>query len=104
MRFVSVDLIFKDQRKAQNFTIYPVLKTENQFLIQSDKRIGRVDLESKKIYLSKSRSNGGYGPDLCEARGAKYFDLSNEQIEILTLARDKMAGLTNDKKQVLIVG
>ena len=105
MRFISATLQIKPtMRKPNSFTIYPVLAHETVFLVQSDKRIGRVDLVNREIYLSKGRSSGSYGPDLCAIRGAKFYDLTDDQISELTEARDKMAGKTRPDKTVLLVG
>lgn len=104
MKFVNREFKFKGMRKPQSFTFYPVLKTDTVFLIQSDQRIGRVDLDKGTIYLSKGRSNGSYGPDLCEARGAKHIELTQDQIERLTEGRDTMAGATRPDRTVVLVG
>lgn len=105
MKFVSVDMKFKGMRKNQSFTIYPVLVTDETFLIQSNQRIGRVNLELKQIYLSKGRSNGSYGIDLCDYRGAKMLDLSDEQCDELAKAKLDMASGTNsDRSFTLDIG
>jgi hypothetical protein len=104
MRSIDVNMKFKGMRKPQEFTIYPVLKTEQVFFIQSNQRIGRVNLDSKTIYLSKGRSSGSYGPDLCEARGAKMIQLTDEEFRTLLNARDRMAGLTNNDGTLTVLG
>jgi hypothetical protein len=105
MKTVNVNMKFKGMRKEQNFTIYPVLKTDTVFLIQSDKKIGRVDLEKKRILISKTISSGAYAPHLYPSMGAKFLDLSNEEIEILTDARNRMADNTNQKdRTITLVG
>jgi len=104
MIITNKTLRFQGMRKDQSFTIYPCLPTDEVFLIQSKTRIGRVDLKEKKIYLSKAHSNGSYGHDLNGLRGAKFFDLTDEQLEALTNGRDEMSGHTSPDRTVLLVG
>jgi hypothetical protein len=104
MKFIHKNFKFKGMRKENSFTFYPVLPGENVFLIQSDRRIGRVNLDNGTIYLSKGRTNGSYGPDLCDSRGAKTIELNEEQIKELTEGRDQMAGKTQPDRSVILVG
>lgn len=95
MRTSYVELKIGTMRKSQRFIIYPVMaKDRDCFLIQSDKAIGRVNLDNSEIYLSKSRSSGSYGPDLCDTRGAKLLKLNNNETILIEEAFNKMAGIT----------
>jgi len=52
----------KGMRKEQDFSVYPISKDSKSKVItvQSDTRIGRIDLETGKGVMSKSHSNGAY--------------------------------------------
>lgn len=94
MQTVNVSLKIGTMRKEQDFVIYPVKRDDKTFLIQSETRIGKVGIKDKRIYLSKSRSNGSYGVDLSKLRGAKLIELDDNSFNQLMLGFDKMARLT----------
>ena len=49
MKFISKNLKFASMRKEQSFICYPVLKNDETFLIQSDTRILRIDLNKTEL-------------------------------------------------------
>lgn len=57
----TIDIIMKikGMRKEQDFIVYPITKESTSIKIQSDTRIGLIDL-SGKGKMSKSHSNGAY--------------------------------------------
>lgn len=63
MGTVSFNGKFQGMRKAQDFIVYPMHagNDASKAQIQSDTRIGSIDLTSGTIMLSPSRSGGSYG-------------------------------------------
>jgi hypothetical protein len=101
MKTVHGDFKFEGMRKEQSFIIYPCAITDNTVLLQSDKRIIRIELSTGKAILSK----GGrpYGVDLHPARGAVLIELDSQTILKIKKMRDAMAGV-NPNKQVILSG
>lgn len=66
MGTVSFDGLFKPQRQAQDFIVYPrhTGHRTGRIMVQSDKRIGHVDLTTGDVTLSPSRPGGSYGQHL----------------------------------------
>ena len=91
MKTVNGDFKFEGMKKEQDFIIYPCSATDDQVLLQSDKRIIRVELSTGKAILSK----GGrcYAPDLHPLRGAKMISLDRGVIDKIRTMRDTMAGV-----------
>lgn len=58
MRFVNNNFKFSGMRKEQEFTIYPCQASDSVVLLQSDKRIIKVDLGNGHALLSANKSNG----------------------------------------------
>lgn len=56
MGTTSFDMQLKGMRKEQDFIVYPVQKDQKDkvILIQSDKRIGKINLETGKGIISES--------------------------------------------------
>ena len=52
--------MFAGMRKAQNFVVYPVNKGDSTIVIQSDSRIGEVNLESGVCRISNNISGGAH--------------------------------------------
>ena len=70
MGTVSFSGKFDGMRMAQDFIVYPMRETSRAIKIQSDTRIGLVDLETGAVMLSPSRTGGSYGVHLAFARPA----------------------------------
>lgn len=68
MGTVSFDGMFPGMRKAQDFIVYPMKDQAENALIQSDTRIGTIDLQSGAVTLSKPHASGAYNVHLHEAR------------------------------------
>lgn len=54
----SINLKLGNMRKAQNFTIYPFREGDTHIIIQSDKRIARIDIKTGKGLVSSGK--GGH--------------------------------------------
>ena len=74
---------YNGMRKAQSFIVYPIKGTDqpDNILIQSDTRIGRIDLNNGKVTMSPARAGGSYGVHLAFAT------------VIDTLSTEELAGL-----------
>jgi len=97
MKTIEKPFKFHNMRKPQGFIIYPCMKTDNSVILQSDKRIIRVDLQTQQATLS---TKGPYNTDLLPERGSVNLVLNKETIEQIILMRDQMA--TPDGKVTLI--
>jgi hypothetical protein len=66
MGTISFDGKFKGMRKSQQFDIYPAQGKDisHDFTIQSDTRIGYLNLCKKNVRLTPSVSGGAYSPHL----------------------------------------
>ncbi len=58
----SIEMKISGMRKPQEFTVYPISSddTDKIITIQSDTRIGRIDLKSGRGVMSQSHSSGAY--------------------------------------------
>lgn len=81
MGTTSFDGKFEGMRKAKDFIVYPMKTGEREITIQSDVRIGTIDLETGQVKLSKHHSGGAYFVHLYEAAPAG--KLSGEQLLML---------------------
>lgn len=66
MGTAEFDGLFKPQRQAQNFVVYPLHagNPTDRIKVQSDKRIGYIDLSTGAVSLSPSRAGGSYNTHL----------------------------------------
>jgi len=64
MGTLSFDLKIGSMRKAQDFVVYPVSKGDDSIMIQSDTRIGRINMSNGMGKMSQSHSSGAYGVHL----------------------------------------
>lgn len=88
MGTVSFDARFAGMRKAQDFIVYPMNSEGQQsILIQSDTRIGKVNLQTGAVVMSKPRAGGAYQIHLYGAQMVE--TLSGE--ELLTLKANIMS-------------
>jgi hypothetical protein len=62
----SFNLKFDSMRKIQDFIVYSIDKSQTNKVIQiqSDTRIGQLDLDTGKCIMTKSYPNGAYGHHL----------------------------------------
>lgn len=73
MGTTSFDAKFAGMRKPQDFIVYPIKAGDEsgRIVIQSATRIGLIDVESGKVWMSKPRAGGAnfmhlpYGNTLC---------------------------------------
>jgi len=67
MGTISFDGKFNGMRKAQDFIVYPMKDETAYAKIQSDTRIGTINLATGVVMLSKPHSNGAYSVHMAEA-------------------------------------
>lgn len=68
MGTVSFDAKFAGMRKPQDFIVYPIKAGDDagSIKVQSDTRIGTIDLQTGSVWMSKPHANGAYGRHLSE--------------------------------------
>jgi len=81
MGTVSFDGKFDGMRKAQDFIVYPMKEAQAVAQVQSDTRIGRVDLETGAVLMSPPRDGGSYSVHL--ALGKLAGKLTAEELLLL---------------------
>ncbi len=67
MGTTSFDGRFPGMRKSQDFIVYPMREHAEYAQIQSDTRIGRIDIATGAVLLSPPRAGGSYGVHLALA-------------------------------------
>jgi hypothetical protein len=69
MGTISITAKFNGMRKAQEFIIYPIKAGDDAttLLLQSDTRIGRINLITGAVLMSPPRAGGSYGVHLAFA-------------------------------------
>lgn len=98
-RMGTTNLIMKikGMRKSQDFVVYPISKDDSSKVIkiQSDTRIGLLDLDTGKGKMSKSHPSGAYFHHL-QTDKLTEFKLSEVDLQALRLkiftSNDKKAG------------
>lgn len=100
MRTVHGNFKFEGMRKEQDFIIYPCSTTDETILLQSDKRLARVEIATGKAILSQGGRN--YSTDLYLERGAKVILIDQENMDKIIKMRNLMAGVNPDPQAVLI--
>lgn len=81
MGTVSFDGQFDGMRKVQDFIVYPMKDAAETAKIQSDTRIGAIDMQTGVVVLSKPHSSGAYFMHMMEAKPAG--KLSGEELLLL---------------------
>lgn len=84
MGTVSFDGRFQGMRKAQDFIVYPVASAaefNHRLLVQSDTRIGYIDLHTGVVELAGPYASGAYQPHLAFRKPAG--QLNGEQLLML---------------------
>lgn len=71
---IHFDAKFKGMRKVQDFVVYPVKAGETTIKIQSDTRIGLINLETGVCTISASHPGGAYGIHLASAEENAILD------------------------------
>jgi hypothetical protein len=77
-KMTTIQWKFPNRRKEEEFVIYK--PHNNKVVIQSDKTIAQIDLETKKGLLNAKGSNSKYFHDLIDIRGAIEYEFSNELV------------------------
>jgi hypothetical protein len=91
MGTLSFDMKLENMRKEQDFSVYPISKGDTQIMIQSDTRIGLIDMASGKGRMSQSHPNGAYGVHL-QMDNLVPFQLEPNQLSELKYALSQTAG------------
>lgn len=62
MRTTDIEMKISGMRKSQDFIVYPIGKDDagSVITVQSDTRIGKIDLSTGRGVMSQSHSNGAY--------------------------------------------
>lgn len=81
MGTISFMAKFSGMRKPQEFIVYPLPDAAQEIKIQSDTRIGKINLESGNITLSPPRAGGSYNIHLMLATDVG--TLSGEELLLL---------------------
>ena len=107
MGTISIDAKFKGMRKAQDFIVYPIPEGESteKIKIQSDTRIGYINLENGIVSLCPPKSSGAYFHDLMFVKNVDILsksELAGLKFRMIQTA-DKNAGnnfmhITTDNK------
>jgi hypothetical protein len=107
----SFDMKLSGMRKPQNFDVLPIGKndTGESIIIQSDKRIGRIDLATGKGKISQSHSSGAYFHHLSLDKMTDFqlseLDTQTLRMKIFTTANKNVgnAGVTCDNSGAINV-
>lgn len=95
MGTTSFYLQIKGMRKPQDFIVYPISKDDSAktITIQSDTRIGTLNLENGKGEMSQSHQNGAYFMHLSMDKKTpfevKVEDLETLKMHLILTASDK---------------
>jgi hypothetical protein len=81
MGTVSFDGKFAGMRKAQDFIVYPMHETQAMVKVQSDTRIGMIDMTTGQVLMSPARPGGAYNAHLAFA--VPVDNLSGEELLLL---------------------
>ena len=92
MGTLSFDMKISGMRKSQDFIVYPVSEKSDSILIQSDTRIGRINMTNGKGIMSQSHANGAYGVHLSMDKLVP-FELTESQLQDL---KEKIGGTAGD--------
>lgn len=83
MGTLSFDGQFPGMRKAQDFCVYPISDEDPEDIkIQSDTRMGSINLKSGWLTMSNAHANGAYHHHLM-LEGSKVYKLSAEELFML---------------------
>lgn len=101
MGTTSFDLKLKGMRKPQDFIVYPISKSEAKkpIMIQSDKRIGMLDLDTGEGLMSQNHANGAYFIHL-QLDKKTSFKISEDDLNKL---KQKIIGTTGESVGSVIV-
>lgn len=91
------DAKFSGMRKPQNFIVYPVKEGDSTIIIQSETRIGELNLESGVCRLSGSKSGGAHFLHLAMAE-------EESQISSDDLSKIKSFLNLNAKTRSVVIG
>lgn len=81
MGTVSFDGKFEGMRKPQDFIVYPMKDSAGSAQIQSDTRIGTIDLETGAVLLTDAFKSGAYFAHMVFAKSRG--KLAHEQLFML---------------------
>lgn len=95
MGTTSFDLKMEGMRKPQDFIVYPISANSDlkEIKIQSDKRIGMLDINTGKGKMSQNHASGAYNHHLIFDKMVD-FELNATDLEAL---RTQIVGTASDK-------
>ena len=88
---LSFDMKIKGMRKPQEFIVYPISMGDTQIKIQSDTRIGVINMDKGDGKMSQSHPNGAYGVHLAFDKLID-FQLTQDQFSKLKTELAKTSG------------
>lgn len=89
---VSFQGKFDGMRKPQVFIVYPMKTDHTKAMVQSDTRIGIIEMATGRILMSPPRATGSYGVHLVFAKPAGKLDSAE-----LLLLKANIYGTASDK-------
>lgn len=92
MGTLSFNLKLKNMRKFQDFIVYPIKNGDTKILIQSDTRIGTIEMTTGDGKMSQSHTGGAYGIHLSMDKLTS-FKLNDDQLNELKIELSKTAGV-----------
>ena len=93
MGTISFDAKFPTMRKTQEFIVYNRQAGDTgPIQIQSDTRIGRINLDTGKVTMSKPHALGAYNHHLGEAQ-----EIATLDAETLLMLKAKITGTASEK-------
>jgi hypothetical protein len=91
MGTLSFNLRLANMRKPQDFVVYPASEATDSIMIQSDTRIGKIQMSNGSGKMSQSHPSGAYGVHLSMDKLID-FELSQGQLDTLKSELAKTAG------------
>jgi hypothetical protein len=101
--YVNESFKFKGMLKAQEFTIYPCKENDPVILLQSDKRMVKVEIAKKKAIISKSWNY----PTVWHCQlslGAKDLSLDDDTIDKIKSMVKRMSLKTTKERTIQLIG
>lgn len=92
LKTIDFDMKTPDMRKFQNFSVNPNPQASDYIIVQSDKRIAKINLKTKKMVITKSYPSGAYFHHLVMGQ-TKLFELTKHQVDELIKQIGKTSGI-----------
>lgn len=101
--FINESFQFKGMLKPQEFTIYPCKENDPVILLQSDKRMVKIEIATNKAIISKSMNY----PTTWHCQlslGAKEISLDSETMDKIKSMVKKLSPKTTEERAIQIIG